>query len=136
MPLYTCITQEGTLSTEQRAFIATEITRIHTTYTGAPASFVRVIFETVAPESIFASGRPAVNAFILGIIRAGRSTEVRAQLQNDLWTMYKNVTGLTDEQLFLAVIEVPASNAMELGAILPEPGHEADWFTSHGLTNQ
>lgn len=136
MPLYTCITQEGTLSAEQRAGIATEITRIHTVRTGAPASFVRVIFKTLSPHSTFAGGKPAVNAFLLGIIRAGRGTEGKAQLLNDLWFMYKKVTGLTDDQLFVTVIDVPASNGMEFGAILPNPGHEAEWLASLGLTKE
>jgi phenylpyruvate tautomerase PptA (4-oxalocrotonate tautomerase family) len=136
MPLYTCITQEGTLSAEQRATIATEITRIHTTRTGAGASFVRVIFQTLSPESTFAGGKPAVNAFLLGIIRASRSTEVKAQLLNELWSMYKKATGLTDDQLFVTVIDVPASNGMEMGAILPEPGEEAEWLAKLGLTKE
>jgi phenylpyruvate tautomerase PptA (4-oxalocrotonate tautomerase family) len=97
MPVYTCITPEGTLSTQQRAVVAAEITRFHTAHTGAPASFVRVVFETLAPDSTFAGGTPAVNAFLLGLIRAGRSTEVKAHLLNDLWSMYKKVTGLADD---------------------------------------
>jgi len=72
---------------------------------GEPASFVRVIFETVSPDSTFSGGKPAVNASIVGIIR-GRSTEVKAQLLNDLWSLYKNVTGLSDDQLWVSVTEI------------------------------
>src|SRR5258707_11502003 len=69
MAIYTCTTQEGTLSAEQRAVIAAEITRIHSTHTGEPASFVWVIFETVSPDSIYSGGKPALNALIVGIFR-------------------------------------------------------------------
>lgn len=136
MPLYTCITQEGTLSAEQRAVLATEITRIHTMDTGAPAGFVRVKFETVAPNSTFTGGKPAVNAFLLAFIRAGRSPEVRALLMKDLWALYQKITGLADDQLYLLVTDVPAKDGMEFGAILPEPGEEAEWLASLGLTNE
>src|SRR5258708_19637411 len=91
MAVYTCITQEGTLSAEQRADLAKEITRSHVAISGEPASFVRVIFETVSPDSTFSGGKPAVNPSIVGIIR-GRSTKVKAQLLNHLWSLYKNVT--------------------------------------------
>ena len=117
MAVYTCITQEGTLSAEQRADLAKEITRSHVAISGKPASFVWVIFETVSPDSTFSGGKPAVNASIVGIIR-GRSTEVKAQLLNDLWSLYKNVTGLSDDQLWVSVTEIPPSNAMEFGALL------------------
>ncbi len=136
MAIYTCTTQEGTLSAEQRASIATEITRIHSTHTGEPASFVWVIFETVSPDSIYSGGKPAVNALIVGIFREDRSTEVKAQVLNELWSMYKNVTGLSDDQLWVSLTEIPASDAMFLGAILPEPGHEAEWLASLGRTKQ
>lgn len=127
--------REGTLSAEQRADPAKEITRSHVAISGEPASFVRVIFETVSPDSTFSGGKPAVNASIVGIIR-GRSTEVKAQLLNNLWSLYKNVTGLSDDQLWVSVTEIPPSNAMEFGAIIPEVGHEAEWQASLGRTKQ
>ena len=136
MAVYTCITQEGTLSAEQRADLAKEITRSHVALSGDPASFVRVIFQTVSPNSTFVGGKPAANVIIVGIIREGRSTEAKAQLLNDLWSMSKNVTGLSDDQLWVSVTEIPPSSGMEYGAILPEPGHEAEWLASLGLSKK
>jgi phenylpyruvate tautomerase PptA (4-oxalocrotonate tautomerase family) len=136
MAVYTCTTQEGTLSAEQRAGIATEITRIHTAHTDDRPNMVRVIFETLSPDSIYSGGKPAVNAVIVGLFREGRSTEVKAQVLNELWSMYKNVTGLSDDQLWVSLTEIPASNAMEFGALLPESGHEAEWLASLGRTKQ
>ena len=62
-----------------------------------------VIFETVSPDSTFVGGKPAANVIIVGIIREGRGTEAKAQLLNDLWSMSKNVTGLSDDQLWVSV---------------------------------
>jgi phenylpyruvate tautomerase PptA (4-oxalocrotonate tautomerase family) len=44
MPLYTAITQEGSVTDETKAKTAEEITRIHTTLMKVPRSFVRVVF--------------------------------------------------------------------------------------------
>ncbi len=96
MAIYTCTTQEGTLSAEQRAGIAQEIS----------------------------------------IFRENRSTEVKTQVLNELWSMYKNVTGLSDDQIWVSLTEIPARDAMFLGAILPEPGHEAEWLASLGRTKE
>jgi len=140
MAIYTCTTQEGTLSAEQRAGIAQEITRIHSTHTGEPAGFVWVLFETLSPDSIYAGGKsgakPAVKAVMVGLFRENRSTEVKTQVLNELWSMYKNVTGLSDDQLWVSLTEIPARDAMFLGAILPEPGHEAEWLASLGRTEE
>src|SRR5260370_694790 len=99
MAIYTCTTQEGTLSAEQRAGIAQEITRIHSTHTGEPAGFVWVLFETLSPDSIYSGGKsgakPAVKAVMVGLFRENRSTEVKTQVLNELWSMYKNVTVLS-----------------------------------------
>ena len=137
MAVYTCTTQEGTLSAEQRAGIATEVTRIHSMHTGEPAGFVWVIFETVPPDRIYEGGKPAVMAAIVATgFRTNRGTEVKTQVLKELWSMYKKVTGLSDDQIWVELTEIPASNAMWLGAILPEPGHEAEWLASLGRTKE
>jgi hypothetical protein len=50
--------------------------------------------------------------------------------------MYQKVTGLADDQLWVSLTEIAASDAMMFGAILPEPGHEAEWLASLGRTRQ
>jgi phenylpyruvate tautomerase PptA (4-oxalocrotonate tautomerase family) len=131
MAIYTCTTHEGALSAEQRAVIAAEITRIHSAHTGEPAKLIWVIFETVSPDRIYAGGKPAGNALIVGLFRE-RSTEIKAQVLNDLWSMYKNMTGLSDDQLWVSLTAISPSDAMMFGAILPEPGHETEWLAALG----
>ena len=132
MPFYTCFAVTNSLSAAQKAFIAEEITRIHVTRTGAPASFVRVLFHEFQPSDIFTGGKPLPCAMIRGVIRAGRSAEVKAQMLKELWAMLQKVTGLEDDKLLVSVQDNPAGNAMEAGAILPEPQHEAEWFAKLG----
>ena len=87
MPFYTCFAFSDSLSAAQKANIAEEITRIHTKLTGAPRSFVRVLFHEMRSSDIFTGGKPLPCAMIRGVIRAGRSAEVKKQLLSELWTM-------------------------------------------------
>ena len=132
MPFYTCFAITNSLSAAQKAFIAEEITRIHVTRTGAPASFVRVLFHEFQPSDIFTGGKPLPCAMIRGVIRAGRSPEVKAQLLKELWAMLHEVTGLEDDKLLVSVQDNPAGNVMEAGTIMPNPQHEAEWFAKLG----
>src|SRR5260370_15124729 len=116
MAMYTCTTQEGRLSAEQRAGIAQEIPRIHSTHTGEPAGFVWVLFETLSPDSIYAGGKsgakPAVKAVMVGLFRENRRTEVKTQVLNELWSMYKNVTGLSHHQISVSLTVLPHRDSM------------------------
>lgn len=134
MAIYTCTTQEGALSAQQRGVIAAEITRIHSAHTGEPAKLIWVLFETVSPDRIYAGGKPAANALIVGIFRE-RSTDVKAQVLKELWAMYQKVSGLSDDQLWVSLTAIAPSDAMMFGAILPEPGHEAEWLAQLGSTH-
>ncbi len=96
-----------------------------------------MIFETVSPDRIYEGGKPAVMAAMVATgFRENRSTEVKTQVLKELWSMYQNVTGLPDDQIWVELTEIRASNAMWLGAILPEPGHEAEWLASLGRTKE
>jgi phenylpyruvate tautomerase PptA (4-oxalocrotonate tautomerase family) len=131
MPFYTCFAFEGTLSTRQKAFVAEEITRIHTTLTGAPRSFVRVFFQDVQPFAMFSGGKNQPFAMIRGVIRSGRSVETKTELLKQLWALLQDVTALTPDQLLVSVQDNPAGNAMEDGELLPEPQQEAEWLARH-----
>ena len=74
MPTYTVTCVEGTLDAPKRAKIASEITRIHSETTGAPAYFAQVIFTEVAPDRYFIGGGPLKGhqVFVNGQIRGGR----------------------------------------------------------------
>jgi phenylpyruvate tautomerase PptA (4-oxalocrotonate tautomerase family) len=128
MPVYQCIAQEGSLTDESRAEIAGEITRLHSEATGAPRSFVNVLFVDVPRGRMFTAGEPSATSIIAGTIRAGRTLEVRQQLLADLSEMWIRVTGQPERELIVGLTELDASSAMEAGLIFPQPGQEAEWF--------
>jgi phenylpyruvate tautomerase PptA (4-oxalocrotonate tautomerase family) len=126
MPLYTVMTQDGLLSADQRDVIAAELVRIHTTAMGVPADFVHAIFPTYPRNHAYVAANHSAVASILGVIRAGHSSEEKSRLVEALWKMFQDNTGVSDRDLSVALQEVPASQAMENGVIMPEVGHKKE----------
>jgi phenylpyruvate tautomerase PptA (4-oxalocrotonate tautomerase family) len=126
MPLYTVMTQDGVLSAEQRDVIAAELVRIHTAAMNVPAHFVHSIFPTYPKNHAYVAANHSPVASILGVIRAGHTSEEKMRLVQALWKMFQDNTGVSDRELSVALQEVPASQAMENGVIMPEVGHEKE----------
>src|SRR6201991_4005726 len=115
MPLYTAITQEGSVSDETKAKIAEEITRIHTTLMKVPRSFVRVVFLSYPKASGYTAGEEAPTAALNCVLRSGHTAEEKADLLKQLWSMFQARTGIATDQIAVSLQEIPPSNAMEMG---------------------
>jgi phenylpyruvate tautomerase PptA (4-oxalocrotonate tautomerase family) len=124
MPLYTAIIQEGSVSNETMAKIAEEITRIHTTVMKVPKNFVRVVFLSYPKGSGFAGGSEAPMSSLNCVLRSGHTVKDKTEALTQLWAMFQDLTGIATDHLSLSLQEIPSSNAMEMGQIMPEVGHE------------
>ena len=124
MPLYTAITQEGAVSSEAKAKIAQEITRIHTTVMKVPKKFVRVVFLSYPEGAGFTGGEQAPTASLNCVLRSGHTLEDKTDMLQQLWKMFQSLTGIATDQLALSLVEIPSSNAMEMGQIMRAVGHE------------
>jgi phenylpyruvate tautomerase PptA (4-oxalocrotonate tautomerase family) len=124
MPLYTAITEQDFVSDETRNRIAVEITRIHSTVMKVPRSFVRVVFLSYPRHSGYAAGEAAPTAALNCVLRSGHTVEEKTDLLQQLWSMFQKLTGIATEQLAISLQEIPSSNAMEMGQIMPEVRHE------------
>lgn len=124
MPLYTVITEEGTVSIETRTKIAEEITRIHTTVMKVPKNFVRVVFLSYLKGSGFTAGEQVATAALNCVLRSGHTVEEKTDMLQQLWAMFQGQTGIATDQLALSLQEIPFSNAMEMGQIMRAVGHE------------
>jgi phenylpyruvate tautomerase PptA (4-oxalocrotonate tautomerase family) len=122
MPLYTVITQDGTVSAETKAKIAEEITRIHTTVMKVPKNFVRVIFLSYPTGSGFTGAGQAPTTSVNCVLRNGHTLEEKTDMLQQLWGMFQGLTGIATEQLALSLQEIPSSNAMEMGQIMQAVG--------------
>ena len=122
MPLYTVTTQTGVLSGEAKAKLADELATFHADYSGVPKGWVQVVFQDYAPGSGFTAGKPSAVAALILQIRTGRTVEYKRGLVQRLWELLQRATGAADNQMVIGVNEVPPSQAMEMGKIMPEVG--------------
>jgi phenylpyruvate tautomerase PptA (4-oxalocrotonate tautomerase family) len=120
MPLYTIITQAGVLNGEAKAALAGELTAFHSEYAGVPKNWVHIVFQEYAPGNGFTAGEPAATAALTLLIRVGRSPEYKRGMLKRLWPLLQNATGAPDDQIVLGIQEVPPSQAMEMGQIMPD----------------
>jgi phenylpyruvate tautomerase PptA (4-oxalocrotonate tautomerase family) len=134
MPICQCWYPQDMLTGPTKAAVATEITRIHCENTGAPASFVNVMFHQVDAGDCFVAGAPATRSYISGAIRHGRDLDARQTMLRELSRMWATVTGQSETELIVVLDEVDPANAMEAGLIVPEPGHEQEWLDENRST--
>jgi phenylpyruvate tautomerase PptA (4-oxalocrotonate tautomerase family) len=120
MPLYTVTTQAGVLSNEAKATLAGELTAFHSEYAGVPKNWVHIVFQEYAPGNGFTAGEVAATAALTLLIRTGRSPEYKRGLLQRLWELLQDATGAADDQIVLGIQEVPPSQAMEMGQIMPD----------------
>ena len=66
--------------------------------------------------------------FLLGQIRAGRSKEVKDKLIANLKDVLVRNSKLDETQIWVYIIDLPPSQMIEYGAVLPESGKEKQWF--------
>ena len=128
MPIYECYSRKGLLTEAGQQQIAKEITAIHCEATGAPPSFVNVMFLEIPAGGSFATAQPSTRSLIEGNIRAGRDLETRQEILRTLSEMWTRLTGQSEADLVIGLTEIPSENAMEAALIFPQPGHEQQWF--------
>ena len=123
MPLYTVTTQKGVLSEAAKTTLAAELTVLHSEYANVPKNWVHVVFQDYAVGSGFSAGEPAATAALTLLIRTGRSAEYKRGLLTRLWKLLQTATRAPDDQIVIGIQEVPSSQAMEMGQIMPDvPG--------------
>jgi phenylpyruvate tautomerase PptA (4-oxalocrotonate tautomerase family) len=120
MPLYTITTQAGVLSGEAKAKLADELTNFHSEYAGVPKNWVHVVFQDYGVGSGFTAGEAAATAALTLLIRTGRSPDYKRGLLKRLWELLQEATRAPDDQIVIGLQEVPPSQAMEMGQIMPE----------------
>ena len=120
MPLYTVTTQAGTLSAADKAALAAKLTETHCQISGVPENWVHVVFHDYPAGSGFTAGKPASTAALTLVIRTGRSPDYKRGLLQRLWQLLQDASGAPDDQIVVGIHEVPSSQAMEMGQIMPD----------------
>ena len=66
---------------------------------------------------------------MLGQIRAGRPKETKDKLISDLRDVITKNSKLDETQVWVYIVDLPPSQMIEYGAVLPESGKEKEWFS-------
>jgi phenylpyruvate tautomerase PptA (4-oxalocrotonate tautomerase family) len=123
VPLFECYIPKGLLNDSAKAGIAAEITAIHTTATGAPDSFINVMFREYSQGDCFLARKPAGSPLIrFGTIRHGRSLEPPGRCCATTGKMWVRITGQSEADLLVILSE----------AVLPTPWRLAPGWRNWG----
>ena len=132
MPTYTVTLSNINLSSKKQIELAKGITKIHNVVTGANTYFAQVIFNNTKKNNHFMGGKKVKepSLFLLGQIRAGRPKKTKDRLISDLKNILVKKTKLDETQVWVYIVDLPPSQMIEYGAVLPESGKERQWFKS------
>ena len=136
MPTYTVTNSNFNLNAKQQNDLAQGITKVHNVVTGANTYFAQVIFNKTKKNNHFMGGKKVKepSLFLLGQIRAGRPKKTKDRLISDLKNILVKKTKLDETQVWVYIVDLPPSQMIEYGAVLPESGKEKQWFK--GLSNK
>ncbi len=131
MPTYTVTNSNFTLTSKQQNNLAKVITKIHNIVTGANTYFAQVIFNKTKKNNHYMGGKKVKepSIFLLGQIRAGRSKDVKDKLISELRDVIIKKSKLDETQVWVYIIDLPPSQMIEYGAVLPESGKEKEWYS-------
>ena len=131
MPTYTVTNSNFTFSSKQQNNLAQGITKVHNVVTGANTYFAQVIFNKTKKNNHFMGGKivKEPSLFLLGQIRAGRSKEVKDKLISDLKHVLVKNSKLDETQVWVYFVDLPPSQMIEYGEVLPKSGKEKAWFS-------
>ena len=130
MPTYTVTNSNFNLTSKQQKDLAKGITKVHNVVTGANTYFAQVIFNKTKKNNHFMGGKKVKepSIFLLGQIRAGRPKETKDKLISDLRDVIIKNSKLDETQVWVYIVDLPPSQMIEYGAVLPESGKEKEWF--------
>ena len=131
MPTYTVTNSNFSLTSNQQKKLAEGITKVHNVVTGANTYFAQVIFNKTKKNNHFMGGKKVKEAsmFLLGQIRAGRTKKVKDKLISELKDVLVKNSKLDETQVWVYIIDLPPSQMIEYGEVLPESGKEKVWFS-------
>ena len=131
MPTYTVTNSNFNFTEREQKKLAEGITKVHNVVTGANTYFAQVIFNKTKNDNHFMGGKKVKepSIFLLGQIRAGRPKKIKDKLISNLRDIVIKNSKLNETQVWVYVIDLPPSQMIEYGEVLPESGKEKEWFS-------
>jgi phenylpyruvate tautomerase PptA (4-oxalocrotonate tautomerase family) len=128
VPIYTCTTNDSTLSAQTKKALAHEIATVHSEINHVPSTYVNVVFHELPADNVYTDGVPASPALVSGWIREGHPKAEVTRLATEIAAAVTRIAGVPAERVLVVFESSPASFAVEGGRVLPEPGEEAAWI--------
>ncbi len=131
MPTYTVTNSNFNFTEREQKKLAEGITKVHNVVTGANTYFAQVIFNKTKNDNHFMGGKKVKepSIFLLGQIRAGRPKKIKDKLISDLRDIIIKNSKLNETQIWVYIVDLPPSQMIEYGEVLPESGKEKQWFS-------
>ena len=131
MPTYTVTNSNFNLTSKQQKNLAEEITKVHNVVTGANTYFAQVIFNKTKKNDHFMGGKKVKepSIYLLAQIRAGRPKKIKDKLISNLRDIIIEKSKLDETQVWVYIIDLPPSQMIEYGVVLPKSGKEKSWFS-------
>ena len=124
MPLY-MLTTKKPFSNRQREDLAVKIVDVHSGMTGAPRTFVNVVF------SLTEFMEPGVDLHIMANVRGGRTQELNESIKKAMIDECSEIARVQANSVGFTYFEIPAGWIMEGGLVLPDPGDEEEWLANN-----
>ncbi len=127
MPTYTVTVANLSLSPQQKSQIAEAITAAHSAQTGAPRFFAQVLFSAANEVDHFVGDRvnTAPQVYVHGLVRQGRSNDVKQALMSQMLEEIPRIAGLTVEDIWIYLHDIPPTQMIDFVRFLPSPAAEA-----------
>jgi phenylpyruvate tautomerase PptA (4-oxalocrotonate tautomerase family) len=132
MPAFKVIVPEGRLSSEQKARVAAAVGRTYKELTGVPESLTQVIFIEVKNGNYFVGSVPldTDQISVEGHLRTGRGVEAKRSLVGRIVEAVAQAAAMPKSHVWAHLVDMPATQIVEFGRVVPEPGGEAAWITA------
>ncbi len=124
MPVYEFTAPTGAATLDHKAEISRTVAQVHSELTGAPTRYVHCSFFEAPRGSMFIDGEETTSPRMMGLIRSGRSEELRGRLINAIADAWSKITGDAKDELSIFLYEVPGANCFEYGSIMPEASQD------------
>ena len=118
MPFYHAVVRPGTLDEPARQAFANDVVETHCGVTGAPPSFVHVLFSDDTTGRLDGE----LTCSVVGTIRSGRTDAQKALIVDGLRSAFAGRAAVDPTTVAVSTRDIEASFTMEGGALLPEPG--------------
>jgi len=132
MPTFNVIVPEGRLSSEQKTRVAGAIGRTYKELTGVPENLTQVILIEVKPGNYFVGSVPldTDQISVEGHLRTGRSVEAKRSLVERIVEAVAQAAAMPKSHVWAHLVDMPATQIVEFGRVVPEPGGEAAWVAA------